>query len=439
MQEDIRQANPAIEQSLTGRLEDVLRKPQKASSDWQTEASKLVSLAHINALDSTTADVEYLRLLALCQWAKKVGVADAKKKNIQAVRFRTAEPPQLGSLESTELIVAALELFANLRANWCNDYISNELVNPKIDKKGLGLMLSWAQKTAKSETEFIEIVLPKSIGSNLEENQIIILVKGIAHRVNFLKSTSANAAASDFSTAAQLICYRLKSCDSRKISTALEGLLLTLLQNIRLTHPSVVIHGEFLVAIQSIQDQLSETLHKKVVAKIATHQLAPTLSMLADFSEIGGIDSVSYLRLLLPSFRKAYANFDKSFADVCKENPALQSVKESPEHQEGVHLEDSAAALYARLLPSWIDYYKSQNEPEQLAVVNSDLLSAAKLNGIEFFGAAGEIVNFDPVTHRIKSGEPSTSSRVFIERPAVIFRRTNSSYRILLPAIVSLI
>ena len=438
MQEDFKHDELVLVANVATKLETALRKPNKSSVVWQADSGKLVSLAYITALDSATSDFEYLRSLALCQWAKKVGVAEAKKKVIQATRFRSTPPPTLGQLGSTELITAALELLVSLRASWCKDYISNELLSPSVDKKGAGLLLNWAQKTAVTATDFIEIVLAKSIDSNSYEKRAISLVKDVAQKITFGHSVSADIAASDFAAAVQFTCEKIKSCESKKIGVALVSLLLALVQKVRLAHPAVVIQGSFVLALQAMQVQLLETTHKKAISEIAAQQVSPTLSALADLCHLGGVDAVSYSKLLLPSLKKAYSNFDKSFDEACRRNAFLQPIKEAVSGQEEVHLEDSAISLYARILPTWLDFYRSQNDPAHLSLFNADLLSAAKLNGIEFLGTAGDVLPFDPVAHRVEVGQASTASQVRIVRPAVIFRRTNNSYRIVLPAIVSM-
>jgi hypothetical protein len=181
-----------------------------------------------------------------------------------------------------------------------------------------------------------------------------------------------------------------------------------------------------------------ETTHKKAVLEIAAQQLAPTLSALGDLCRIGGADAVSYSKLLLPSAKKAYPNFEKSFDEASRRNASLQPIKEAESDQREVRLEDSAISLYARLLPTWLDFYGSQKDTTQLSLFNADLLSAAKLNGVEFLGTPGEVLPFDPVAHRLEAGQASSASSVHIVRPAVIFKRANNSYRIVLPAIVSL-
>jgi hypothetical protein len=438
MQEDITYIDPADEKDLAGTLEDVLRRPRKSSADWQAEASKLASLAHIRALNSDTPDFEYLKLLALCRWAQKVGVVEAKKKNIQTIRFRTDVPPPLGLIGGVELTTASLELFVNLRASWCKDYISNELLGSSVDKKGLSLLLTWAEKISLSATGLIDTVLVKRLDSNLDEKRTILLIKDVSQKICFVHYFSSEASASDFLSAVQVITEKIKSCQSKKLASALVMLLQVLVQKVREAHPTVVIQGAFVLAIQAIQNQLLETAHKKAVSEIATQQIAPTMSALADLCQIGGIDAVNYSKLLLPSFKKAFMNFEKSFDEACRKNTALLPIKEAATGHEETHLEDTATSLYARLLPAWLDFYKSQKDPDQLSGFNADLLSAAKLNGIELLGTAGEVLTFDPVAHRLEGGETSHASRVSIVRPAVIFKRANSSYRIVLPAIVSL-
>ena len=71
--------------------------------------------------------------------------------------------------------------------------------------------------------------------------------------------------------------------------------------------------------------------------------------------------------------------------------------------------------------------------------MHTDLIAGAKLNGIEFLGVTGDSVSFDPVIHKLNKIDQTPSTNVCIVRPAIIFRRTNGTYRIILPAIVDAI
>jgi hypothetical protein len=145
---------------------------------------------------------------------------------------------------------------------------------------------------------------------------------------------------------------------------------------------------------------------------------------------------MQYGKMLIPALQKAYPNFNKDLADFAKTSPILLKLKDKHNSNNEINLEDSATSIYARLLPSWNDFYTSQADQGAFSMINADLEAAAKLNGVEFLGGTGEVVAFDPVSQRLQNESGSVPTNVRIVRPAVIFRRANGTYRIILPAIV---
>ena len=176
---------------LAEDLEELLLVPKNKSSDWQTATAKLTALAHTKTLATDTDDFEYLRLIALCRWAQKVGVTDAKKKNLQATRYRTTTPPPLESLGRNELISAALDLMVSLRGNWCKEYIAVQLLNDKLDKKSLISLLHWAEKITDSSAELFELVVGTFIGSKANEKLSLLVIKDVTARVKFSSNISS--------------------------------------------------------------------------------------------------------------------------------------------------------------------------------------------------------------------------------------------------------
>ena len=424
---------------LAKDLEELLLVPKNKSSDWQTATAKLTALAHTKTLAADTDDFEYLRLLSLCRWAQKVGVTEAKKKNLHAIRYRTITPPPLESLGRIELISAALDLMVSLRGNWCKEYISAQLLNDTLDKKSLINLLHWAEKTTDSSAEFFELILGTFIGSKANEKLSLLVIKDVTARVKFSQNISAEKAADDFLKIAQFVNKCLVLGQQKKIGSALINSLKIALSEVRIAHPSVLVRGPFFLAMQSIQEELSKTSFKKTALELTSQQLGPTLSLLGDLCLTGGKDGVVYAKLVLPSIKNSYKNFEKLFNEVARTNAALAHLKEGSSIDVELNLEDTAISIYARLLPAWHDFFSSQSDREKLALLNSDLLEAAKLNGVEFLANSGDVLAFDPVAHKYDKEGQSKTTNVRVLTPAVIFRRTNDTYRIILPAIVSAI
>jgi len=420
-----------VESSI--ELENLLAKPQKKSDEWQSKVSRLTAIEHSKSIKEGADDLGYLRSLALCRWAQVAGVKDAKKKSLQATRYRTEIPPALDGLKNPQLVNAAIELMVNLRGPWCLDYISSQVVKPHIDKKGVPLLVTWAQKASLSQAEFLKTLLKNCSSSEVDEKRLLVLIKESSSKLTFSQELSSESASLQAAEAVQFAIEKIAENKSEKIKSELSNLVKKIIEKISLSHPSVVIHGHFLQSLFLIR-QLPEL--KKIASTITTKQIGSSLKVLEDLCALGGDDGMKYGKLLIPALQNAYPNFDKHLADFAKTSPSLSNLKNKDNSSNEINLEDSATSIYARLLPSWNDFYRSQLDQGTLSLINADLEAAARLNGIEFLGITGEVVSFDPVSQRLQNESLSVPINVRIVRPAIIFRRVNGTIRIILPAIV---
>jgi len=320
-----------------------------------------------------------------------------------------------------------------LRGDWVSAYISQELINPNIDKKGLTSLLKWAEKTASTPAELLAILLADALSENADEKKILVLIKDAASKIKFPGSSTAEVAAGNLLSAVSAISQMLQASQSKKITLGLLSLLRVCIDRSRQAHPTVVIQGPFIASIRTMQEKINQPASKKIAQTLASQQVPAVLSALNDLISLGGDEGARYGRLIYPSLRDALPNFDKALDDMSKTNQGLKLLKESGEGEHS--LEDSATSIYARLLPAWHDFVSTFDQASQLNVMNADLLEAAAFNGVELLGKRGEKIAFDPIAHRLHTAQSNQPEMVEIVRPAVIFRRSNS-VRIVLPAIV---
>jgi hypothetical protein len=413
----------------------LLKSPQKKSSEWQEKTARLVALEHSKSLNADIDDAEYFRALAICKLAQTSGVTDAKKKNLQAVRFRTQQAPALITLGAQELFIPGLELLLPLRGDWTAPYISQELLNPKVDKKGLSALLKWADKTSTTPNELITTLLSRTMAvEQVSEKLILLLIKHATSSLKFQSNSSSEIAAQNLYSAVVEIAELLQKPQSKKIALALMSLLKACVDKSRHSHPTIVIQGPFIAAVRKIQDQVTQASTKKLAQALVTEQVSAVLSVLNDLIRFGGTEGTGYGKQILPALGENLPNFVKAFDEASKACPSLKQLK--AENEEENSLEDTATSIYARLLPAWHDFASSQDDSTQLSLLTSNLYEAAALNGVELLGKPGDKVAFDPVGHRLQKSDQQQSDTVEILKPAVIFRRQNS-YRIVLPAIVS--
>jgi hypothetical protein len=411
----------------------LLKSPQKKSPDWQDKAARLMAMEHSKSLANDIDDVHYFRSLALCKLAQIAGVNEAKKKNLQATRFRSTPAPILRTVGSNDLLNASIDLLSPLRGDWVSAYISQEVINPNIDKKGLTSLLKWAEKTASTPAELLAILLADALSENADEKKILVLIKDAASKIKFPGSSTAEVAAGNLLSAVSAISQMLQASQSKKITLGLLSLLRVCIDRSRQAHPTVVIQGPFIASIRTMQEKINQPASKKIAQTLASQQVPAVLSALNDLISLGGDEGARYGRLIYPSLRDALPNFDKALDDMSKTNQGLKLLKESGEGEHS--LEDSATSIYARLLPAWHDFVSTFDQASQLNVMNADLLEAAAFNGVELLGKRGEKIAFDPIAHRLHTAQSNQPEMVEIVRPAVIFRRSNS-VRIVLPAIV---
>jgi len=423
--------------ALMLELEILLQKPQKKSDVWQSDSARLAALVHNMTLVSETSDNDYLKGLALCRWAQTTGVVAAKKKNIQATRFRSKCPPSLCSLGKVELFNAALDLMSNLRSDWCKEYISEQIQSQYLDKKGLAHLSKWAEKTANSPKVLLEMMLHEVNSSLGSEKTVLALIKEASNKLNYAHCHTAEVAAAQLHQAVAFILQHTTTAKSKKIGSALLGLLQTAFSKARATHPTVVIHSPFVMAIHATLEQFDKTNFRKTAQAIASQQIAPTFSVITEICSSGGHDGISYSRLLFPSLIKTYPNFEKLLVEATRANQLLSLMRIPPDSSEESNLEDTATSVYARLLPTWHDFYVANPARSELDFLNINLLEAAKLNGIEMLGVEGDVVVFDAIIHRMKDENLAPKNNVQILKPSVIFRRANGTYRVVLPAIVT--
>ena len=417
-------------------LEKLLETPNKSSNDWQINSARLVALEHNKTLVAETDDFAYMRSLALCRWAQLTGVSEAKKKNLQATRFRSNCPPPLQALEKPNLINAALDLLLSLKGPWCLEYIANLISKKYVDKKGVATLFKWADKSAQSAAEFLKIILSISLTPEVEESRTLLLIKEASSKLNFSKALSNESVSHQVLEAIHFVKDLKNEKVSKKILSALDSLMKAIIEKSRRSHPTVLIHGHFL---QSLTIFLENAENKKTAQSIISEQIFSALKILEDLCSFGGEDGIVYRKQILPTLKKLHPNFDKYLEEITKSNPTLLRLKEEDIRKDLDSLEDSAVSIYARLLPSWLDFYTTHSDPSQLSLMHTDLIAGAKLNGIEFLGVTGDSVSFDPVIHKLNKIDQTPSTNVCIVRPAIIFRRTNGTYRIILPAIVDAI
>lgn len=421
-------------------LISLLEKAEKKSAIWQAESGRLVALAHLKSMSQDISDIEYLIALSLCRWAQVVGVVDAKKRNITPLKFRTKVAPSINEISNFQLFYFALELLTALKADWCLSYISKTTLSPHLNKKSIDLIGKWTIKNASTVSEITQhLVIPTFAG--IENSNTKNLITALS--LNLCKSTaweSPQLASKDFSDSAISISNLIVSNKhEKKTEVALCALLSGIEKRICESQPLAILEGDFLIALQKIFQNISEPKFKKIVQSMQLQLSELTSACVLGLVQRGGSQEIQSLKPLLPILENLYKNFPKRLEDLSRIEPLLKDLYLNTDNSNLQVTEDGAASVYSRLLPDWHAFISTQFVSSEVSVLNSMLLQAAALNGIEWLGSTGETCMFDPKLHQVINGDAPIGKLIQIIRPAIIYKRGSQSYRIILRGIVDLV
>jgi hypothetical protein len=420
-------------------LAELLMQPQKKDAQWGSRAGRLVSMAYAKTLSVETDNLDYLRLLSLCKWAQSVGIPDAKKKNVQAVRFRQQRPPPLALLSTDREVNAALVLLADLRADWCAPYIAEIVSCDLLGKAEIPRVCDWACNISSGIDDLLRLVLKARLEAPVDAKLSEVWIKALTDKFTLgpRSLTSADAAADVLSAALATDTILRARQVPKGLLALIWKLLARIIDVVRAAHPLVLIEPSFLSALKSLASSPLASSHKKEMTSYLSRLIPPTLSCVGGVIERGGREGEDFVKSALPLLSAAFPEFSKRLADSASRSSVLAVLSESDSDLGVVSLEDHAASVYARLLPAWLDFCGNYPEPEKISVMTANLLEAASLNRIEFLGAVGDVVLFDPITYRIDGADTGPARPVRVVRPPLVFKRDNGSYRVVLPGIVT--
>jgi hypothetical protein len=417
-----------------------LEKSEKKSAVWQEETGRLSSLAHLKSMSTEINDIEYLMSLALCRWAQVSGVSEAKKKTISPIRFRTKDAPLINDISNAQLFYFSLDLLSSIRAGWCFDYISETSKSSQLNKKSIDLLGKWIGKNCSTFSEIVRCLVLPSFEGNTDAPTKNLLVTQTSSLSKKIIWDSPQSASKDFAEAASLIAdfIALKTND-KKTSASLCGLLTVFVTRLCESQPFAIMEGDFLISLQHVFNNLSVPKFKKTFQDLQLKLSELTSACMLGLVQRGGSQEIQNLKPLLPLLGSLYKNFNKRLDELSRVEPLLKDLFSQDVSVRLQVTEDGAASVYSRLLPDWHSFSVSKLESPEVSVLNSMLLQAAALNGIEWLGETRDVCLYDPKLHQIISGEPPIGKQVKIVRPAIIYKRGAQSYRIVLRGIVELV
>lgn len=417
-------------------LVHLLSTPAKKSDVWQEQTARLVGKAHVRTLAASSDRLSYLRDIALLGWAQAEGVVAAKKKAIAPQRFRLEEPPPVGALEEGELRYQALRMLSSVRADWCLSYVAQAIITEPADKRIADTLCSWAFSNCGAFVQLLEVVVRPLSNLSTDDVRFEAYCKTVKTLASKQGWDSTKDAAKDLSDCLVLVGeVALLKGITKDTQDALWSAIEDLEKNAGRQHPLFIIEPAFIAAVAVVAEKLEKTQLRKKIEGFRASLCKATVSCIQSLADRHGALEIERLAPLVPHLRAAYPDFSKIITRMAIQAPALVGLLEDLSPGKGVSLEDAAASIYARLLPSWHAYLVSHPRPDELSGLNASLLEAAKLNSIEFLGQTDGLQPYDPILHTLQNGDLLPGSPVRLIRPTIIFKRQDASFRVITPAL----
>jgi hypothetical protein len=420
-------------------LQDLLARPDRGAVSWQDTTARLVSLAHVFTLGSTSDDLEYLRALALVKWAQSAGVREAKKKTVTPTRFRSKEPPELERLEHPHIRSFALEALSSIRTGWCAGYISRALRLEDWERQTVSLLIRWALRNCATASSLTSTVLGAlgEVRRSAKYQQLVI--KELTSAIPKLSWDTTEAASRDVGAFLESVGGLFQAAAGEAPNrAALWALIAVLDRHAREAHPLLITEPSFVLGVVALRGQLEGAGQGKPLDSFLLRLALSTLSCSAYLMERAGRGEVARLQALLPAFKEAYPGFADRLAEHRIRNPVLGELIDLTVGVASAGLEDQASSVYARLLPAWHEFIQAHPDAPAVASLSATILEAAAANGVEFLGAAGDVCAFDPIVHRLQdTSNPARPQKVTLVRPAIVYRRSSGSYRVVVQALAS--
>lgn len=415
-----------------------LRDPDKNSSDWQEEVGRLSSLLYVGSLSQSIPDAVYIKVIALLRSAQLKGVHAAKKRDLNPGRFRERRPPPLSMLRQEELIGPAVQVLSSLRVGWCAEFISETIQSVGIDKKAISILGGWAQKNEFTAEDFLLTFLGNKILESVWGNLTGNLLKELSLQLTAIRWRTPDSAVKDFAKTVVLIAkFSLLPNLSKTQRKTILSLIPVIERRLRDVYPFVLLQSDFILAVNDLRKIFPKAEYPKEIKPTISHLSMVTASSLGFLMSQAEVVVREIARSLLPYWKFAYPDFLDQLGKAQIWSPGLKAVKDTSLADEHADLESMSSSIYAKLLPDWFNFLAGRGGDPVLSGLNKLLLDAAALNGVEFLGLAEDVCPFDPILHSMQHDSGMVQARVKIVRPAIIFRRSEDNYRVLVKAIVS--
>lgn len=419
------------------RLGVLLKSADKKSEQWQGEVARLVGIVHSRSQQSDLSDLESLELMAWVARAEHVGSKEAKKRKLNFARFRNGLGEDFLLPEPAELQEAYLLVLHELRAEWCLNFVQQSIPLVLGSSLALRLSFSWADKNSKLSSEFVDAVFAPILLPSVSDALKLGALKELQKFIK-VKKFSCSGDASEFLLSVAQVASRqfLQNSSSVSLIGAVLGVFECTLDRVIRMQPGCVLDPKFHTAVVSLA--ASCPAHsKKRVEKLRNSLGELVVATVESLGERFGGQILEQLTILLPVFERTYPKVRAGLSSHAKRIPVLTNLLGVASSSQGQSDESLGHEKLRALLVRWIEVRENVRATDfDLTPLGDDILRATEAYGVSFLGTACQVVDFDPIEHRLLDESSGATLRVRVIRPGVILERTDGTVRVLHPAIV---
>lgn len=408
----------------------------KSTTEWQADIARLVGLAHVQSQKLEARNFEVLRWMALVKLAEHFGSKEAKKRLLNVVRFKDGLGSEFSLPSEENLRDAYLSVLAEVKADWCLGFISQEFSLGTNSSRAFSSLVKWADRNATTPAIFFECTLKPLIASSVE---VSLRERGIKELQKHIKSKTFQGSQS----ATDFFC-ELTQCVTSILPThrglANEKALLVSLvalcaEKLSRANPTGFINaGVLLSLIQLAKNCPNEA--KKPLDGLIKSSTALTAAIVDGLMVLAADGVRGYLREVMPLLDAAFPKFKSVLAGLSRRNASLGLLLNPDNNQPEQFSGDNAEVLCA-LLIRWRQFSpESLPVAEDFQALDEDIRRAAASIGVSYLGVPNEQVAFDPIAHRLLDESVGLQSKVRVVRPGVKLERADGSTRVLYPALV---
>ena len=420
------------------QLRKLLLDPQPESEEWQETVGRFVSQLHVKTLHADTSDIDFLECINLVTKAQTAGNKIAKKKTINAARYKDRAPNDFLLVLDSDDQKTILNLLSKIKSDWCLQFIGETLQRPSTDKSVYPILIKWAAKCSESASSLWKAALLPLLAIEIDEKTKLTSVKEFEKcAVEFIVKTDTEQSLRDsrelLATLSQSLIH---VAENKKLSSSIITATCFYISSLREEIPCAIVDGVLVAGIADFSQNLASAEQSKEWDAYRSKLTSAAASMLNSIIKTLGPSSADYWRNHLPNLTRAYPRLTETLKTIGSDKQLINQLLDIESSSiASANTQYEAEAALSSLLLNWQNFRSRQEVKSETDSIDLLLKNVAKLLGIEFFGIVGAKCVYDPIEHNLID-QRNLISDVTVLQQGIRLSRPDGVKKILHPAIV---